>query len=95
MAYRLGLNMGTEIFFKLPELSPEDQRLIQAYEEVGVPLDALAYSENFKRLVKLSGLDPEKQEHLRNSYRRLLTLRKQSLLPRVYSSSSTLSDDGG
>jgi len=65
-------------------MSTEDQAVVHAYEAVGVPLDALAYTEEFKRLVAEAGEDPTRDVALRRVYRKLLALRKRGLLPRLY-----------
>ncbi len=67
--------------------SAEDQRLIDAYLEIGLPLDGLAYTDQFKELAKRAGFDPTDDSSLRMAYRRLLALRKRALLPRIYASS--------
>ncbi len=64
--------------------SEEDQRLIDAYVEIGVPLDSLVYTSAFKKLTRAAGRNPTIDSDLRKTYLRLLTLRKQSLLPRIY-----------
>ena len=70
-------------------VDPQDQALIDAYLSVKTPLDALAYTEEFKTLVKRAGLSPDKDDDLRKAYRRLLSFRKKGVLPRIYSSSSS------
>lgn len=66
----------------------DDQALIDAYERVGVPLDALAYTPEFRRLVDSLGLDSANESELRRVYLRLLGLRKRGLLPRQYHGAS-------
>lgn len=66
-----------------PNLSTDDERLIDEYVRVGVPLDSLPYTEDIEDLVRGLGRDVT-QDHLRDVFRRLLALRKRGVLPRVY-----------
>ncbi len=73
-------------------LSEEDERLIGAYGEVGVPLDSLAYSDAFEELLDKAGFRPgqhdnptDEERHKR--FKQLLNLRKRGRLPRVPPSS--------
>lgn len=82
--------MTLEEFKWTPEpLDQQDQAIVEAYLKIGVPLDSLAYTKEFKRLVKAAGLNENNDAELGRVYRRLLTLRKQARLPRSYSSSSS------
>lgn len=65
-----------------PPLSQEDEFLIEAYIKVGEPLDSLPYTDEFERLVKFLNKKPTR-DNLRETHRRLLTLRKRGQLPRV------------
>jgi hypothetical protein len=69
-------------------ISGEDQALVDAYERLGVPLDALAYTPEFRELAKSLGIDSSQDPELRKVYLRLLTLRKRGLLPRQYHGST-------
>lgn len=71
-----------------PALSGEDQALIDAYQRVGVPLDSLAYTDEFRRLVAEMEYDADDYADLRKVYRWLLSLRKRGLLPRLYAGAS-------
>ena len=71
-----------EYFWELPPLSPEDQRLRDAYVHVGKPLDQLPYTEGFDKLVAFIGAK-DTQEERYNILQRLLYLRKRGRLPRV------------
>lgn len=73
-----------EFNWDAPPVSSEDQSLIDAYREVGVPVDALAYTDSFERLVEIVGKNPKSNTDRRTVYRRLLGLRKTGLLPRLY-----------
>jgi hypothetical protein len=65
-----------------PPLSAEDQRLIDAYVQTRRPLDDLAYTLDFERLVEdIKG--EASMENLHAIFRRLLTLRKMGRLPRL------------
>lgn len=63
-------------------LTDEDERLIRAYAHVGRPLDDLAYTEDFDKLLREAGIDEDDQERHR-IFKRLLNLRKRGRLPRL------------
>ncbi len=65
-----------------PPLSQEDEELISTYQQIGVPVDALPYTQEFDELLKRLG-EPATDEAKRTTFRRLLTLRKRGLLPRA------------
>lgn len=67
-------------------ISTDDQILIDAYQRVGIALDSLAYTEDFRKLAAQAGRDPEKESELRDLYRRLMALRKRAILPRLQGS---------
>ncbi len=67
-----------------PAISADDQALIEAYQRTGIPLDSLAYTDEFQHLVEEVEGDPDDYGDLRKVYRRLLSLRKRGLLPRLY-----------
>ena len=75
--------MADNELFELPPLTDEEQRLIDAYERIGVPVDKLAYTPEFDRLVELLGKDNTMNEKF-FVFQRLLSLRKRSRLPRIY-----------
>lgn len=91
MATELRLRMTIKEFSWEPKVNvdPKDQALIDAYLSVKTPLDALAYTDEFKSLAKQAGFEPENDKDLRFAYRRLLSFRKKGILPRIYSSSSS------
>ncbi len=65
-------------------LSPADEDLIRVYRRVNRSVDDLAYTPDFDRLYELykeAGHQLSKHE----VFRRLLTLRKSALLPRLFS----------
>jgi hypothetical protein len=65
-----------------PPVSAEDQRLIDAYVQTRRALDDLAYTPEFQQLVQsLTG--EASLLNLHTVFRRLLTLRKMGLLPRL------------
>ena len=66
-------------------LSPEDQKLVDAYKEIGKPLDELPYTREFEDLRKRVGVqDNESSKH--SLFKRLITLRKTGRLPRASAS---------
>ncbi len=74
---------GEEIIWDAPPLSPEDQRLVDAYVRVGRPVDELAYTDAFDDLYSMvNGSAGPASKH--DVYKRLLTLRKMARLPRLY-----------
>jgi hypothetical protein len=75
--------MAEEELFELPPLTDEEQRLIDAYEKIGVPLDKLAYTPEFDRLIQMLG-KPNTLDEKYLVFQRLLSLRKRSRLPRIY-----------
>lgn len=77
-----------EFNWESPPLSSEDEALIQAYVQTGVPIDSLAYTRTFRELVKRIGCDPNDENELRRVYRRLLSLRKRGVMPRIYAGAS-------
>lgn len=77
--------MPEEKILNLPPLSEEDQRLIDAYLQVGRPVDQLPYSQEFDRLIKMLG-KPETSDEKYLVFQRLLGLRKRARLPRIYPS---------
>jgi len=73
------------VFEQPATLTTDDERVLDAYRSLGVPLDALVYTPEFKRLAREVGVS-EDEHGLRQLWRHLLTLRKRGLLPRVYGS---------
>ena len=74
-------------FWELPPLSPEDQKLLDAYVRVGKPVDQLPYADAFDKLVALLGVEGSPAERY-NIFQRLLYLRKRGRLPNVGSAAS-------
>jgi hypothetical protein len=74
--------MSAEIDWEAPPLTPEDERLVDAYIRSGLALDELAYTQAFEDLVKSMGRAPTLDE-LHWAYKRLLNLRKRGRLPRL------------
>jgi len=73
-------------------LTEDDRRLIDAYAHVGLPVDDLAYTEDFDELVALVHGIKEQEVPLdlkHRAFRRLLNLRKRGRLPRLVRSSSS------
>ena len=75
--------MSKEIEWDAPPLTPEDERLITAYQRAGRPLDDLAYTEEFERLCLEVGANQSRQDR-HQVFKRLLTLRKSGRLPSLY-----------
>ena len=68
--------------WSIPPLDSTEQRLVDAYQEVGRPLDDLAYTEDFRRLCAIIGAaDNDESRHA--IYKQLLRLRKTGRLPRL------------
>jgi hypothetical protein len=68
----------------IPPLSQEDQRLVDCYVKIGKPLDRLAYSDEFEKLVDMfRGTSNNSLSEKYLLYQRLLQLRKQGRLPRL------------
>lgn len=70
-----------------PLLSPEDERLIHAYVDIGRAVDELPYTADFDRLIEQLGL-PDSEATKHSTFIRLLRLRKMGRLPRVGRSSA-------
>ena len=47
--------IANDDFWSIPPLSDEDQDLVNAYREIGVPLDQLPYTDSYDRLVEMLG----------------------------------------
>jgi hypothetical protein len=77
--------MADEELFEIPPLSEDEQRLVEAYERIGVPVDKLPYTPEFDRLIKMLG-KPETMDEKYFVFQRLLSLRKRSRLPHIYPS---------
>ncbi len=69
-------------FWRVPPLSAEDQALVDAYQEIGKPLDRLPYSEDFDRLMKMLS-KPLERDQMFLVHQRLLHLRKTGRLPAI------------
>ena len=80
--------MVDKFSWEVPPLTPEDERLVDAYMKIGRSLDDLPYTEQFNSLIGLVGLkDSEDIKH--SVFKRLLRLRKTGRLPRLGISVST------
>ena len=75
--------MGDKELFEVPPLTDEEQRLVDAYEKIGVPVDKLAYSADFDRIIEMLG-KPSTLNEKYLVFQRLLSLRKRSRLPRLH-----------
>ena len=71
-----------------PALSIEDEKLVAAYLRVEKSLDDLPYTPQFDEICKVMGIQTDDLDGKHGVYKRLLTLRKQARLPRLYSSTS-------
>jgi len=72
-----------EFDWSSPPISDEDQRIIDSYVRVGVPVDSLAYTPDFERLCGMvidGAIDDDRRNRI---FTRLLNLRKKGVLPRV------------
>jgi hypothetical protein len=78
---------ATDDFWEIPPLSNEDQDLVNAYREVGVPLDQLPYTDSYDRLVEMLGM-PNTNDQKFLLFQRLLRLRKQGRLIRLRTTKS-------
>jgi hypothetical protein len=74
-------SMSEEFDWSVPPLDPEDQRLVDAYVTVGVPVDQLPYTEHFEKLFGLVGRN-DTQEARHFVLKRLIGLRKMGRFPR-------------
>lgn len=77
---------AVEFDWEEDSLTDEEKRLIEAYSNVGKPVDDLAYTQDFDKLVSwFYGEQPEAidndQKH--QAFRQLLNLRKRGRLPRL------------
>lgn len=71
----------SDFTWESPALSPEEQKLVDAYVGLGRSVDDLAYSEEFEKLCdRLYG--DHSRETMRVAFLQLLRLRKQARLPR-------------
>ncbi len=71
-----------DIFTNDVDLEPRDEALLRLYEEYGVSVDRLAYTDTFEKLFeeyKRADFEGSKAD----VFRRLLLLRKAGLLPRL------------
>lgn len=64
------------------ELTEQESRLIREYAKSSRPLDALAYTEDFDRLVHAAGFGDSMADKHR-AFVTLLNLRKRGRLPRL------------
>jgi hypothetical protein len=86
MKDNLMVSEDTDIF--RPEPKPEDEALIQAYAQVGVPVDRLPYTTDFDRIAApyAEALGIELSDETRNmAFVRLANLRKAGHLLRLVS----------
>lgn len=80
------MNSSSDIWQE-SSLDPDDAKLVDAYEEVGISLDALPYTDDFRQLARIAKANIDNEDELRHIYQRLLSLRKKGRLPRVYNAS--------
>ena len=74
--------MSESFSWDAPPLSPEDQRLIDAYLRTRRAVDELPYTREFEHLLHdVDATDTLESRHA--VFKRLLTLRKMGRLPRV------------
>jgi hypothetical protein len=71
-----------EKFWDAPQLSPEDEAIVDAYRTIGRSLDDLPYTEDFDRLMDVLKR-PREMDQMHFVFRRLMTLRKRGQLPRI------------
>jgi hypothetical protein len=76
--------MSESFSWNAPPISPEDQRLIDAYLRVRRAVDDLPYTPEFEQILQEIGA-PHTPESRHDIFKRLLTLRKMGRLPRVSS----------
>lgn len=74
-------------FWVVPPLSDEDQQLVNAYREIGTPLDQLPYTQSFDRLMEMLGQQNTNDQKFL-VFQRLLRLRKRGRLIRLHSTKS-------
>lgn len=77
-----------------PNLNPQDQVLVEAYQQVGRALDDLPYTRDFDRLHQILGWDNSDDAVRHATWKRLLTLRKRGLLPRLVGPGSSEGEAG-
>jgi len=71
-------------FWSVRELTSEELILVEVYQRSGRSVDDLPYTDEFEQICKeLKASDPIEKHQL---FRKLLSLRKQGLLPNVYRS---------
>ncbi len=70
---------GEDLFEPAASLTPEDERLIEAYTRAGRTLDDLPYTPEMDAILEAAG----RQDDPRAVFDRLLTLRKSAHLPRL------------
>lgn len=75
--------MAEELQWQPFQLQPDDARLVDAYIRTGRSLDDLPYSPHMDDLLRAAGRKPSDDER-RYVWKRLLSLRKRALLPRVF-----------
>ena len=74
--------MSDNFDWSVPPLDSAEQRLVEAYQAIGRPVDDLPYTEEVENLfAHLGEPDTPMARHL--VYKRLLNLRKRGQLPRV------------
>lgn len=73
----------TDEIWDVPPLTPDDQRLVDAYREVGRPVDQLPYTTDFDKLMQHLGKSSADNSERQFVFQRLLQLRKKGRLPRI------------
>ncbi len=74
--------MTEDDFLELPPLSTEDKNIVEAYREVGCPVDQLPYSPEFDELMRHLG-KPDSASEKFAVYQRLIQLRKRGRIPHL------------
>lgn len=72
----------SDSLFGGPDRGAQDQTIVDAYEHIGVTLDALPYTEAFEKLMSLVHREDDQARH-RAVFHRLHNLRKAGKLPRL------------
>ena len=85
--------IGDDVFVEKFDLPKADEDLIREYRDVGVTVDALAYTPEFDHLFERY-LSAGHQATKRDVFRRLQILRKSGLLPRLFRSTMSRVETG-
>ena len=74
--------MTEDEILELPALPKEDREIVDAYVEIGCPVDRLPYSSEFDQLMRLLG-KPDNTAEKFAVYQRLVSLRKRGRIPHL------------